>query len=230
MIPVVSRPGTGGSEGRPHTAATSTRAAGSATGRPPGSSAGARPPRARRARPPAAGPRPAGLRWLAASRTAAVSAPGTAASRSPTSAHAAAARSPSAAARTRPALAGGAAPMRVSTSASVPGTAGRSGPPSLARPRDGVGRDGDLQPLAPTALRSRRKTIGDSSSGSKPTSSTAGAASSVGVRDAESGRARDGGGQEGGLLRLSAAGPGSRRRWCRARPGRTSRTRRRPRS
>lgn len=60
------------------------------------------------------------------------------------------------------------------------GAAGSSAPPSLARPRERWSAIAKTLRLpARAALRSRRKTIGDSSSGSKPASSTAGACSSA---------------------------------------------------
>ena len=59
------------------------------------------------------------------------------------------------------------------TRASVPGEEMISVPLSLSRPGDDRGAIAKTAVLAArTALRSRRKTIGDSSSGSKPTSST----------------------------------------------------------
>ncbi len=63
-----------------------------------------------------------------------------------------------------------------SASASAPGSVRISSPPILARPAPANGAsEKTLRPRLRQALRSRRKTIGDSSSGSNPASSTAGA-------------------------------------------------------
>ncbi len=60
-----------------------------------------------------------------------------------------------------------------STSVSVPGAAGISRPPSLRSPPVANGAMATIAArFLRNALRSRRKTIGDSSSGSKPTRST----------------------------------------------------------
>lgn len=114
-----------------------------------------------------------------ASATAAVYPPGTAASRSPTTISA-----PSAAMASRAALPSGPSPLPLASASSqpvsVPGAAGSRVPPAFARP--GVMCEASEKTRIPRlrcALRSRRKTLGASSSDSKPTSSTAGAASSA---------------------------------------------------
>ena len=61
----------------------------------------------------------------------------------------------------------------VSTSASPPGTVGTSRPDSLVRPRLASGATEVTVRPRRTALRRRRKRIGDSSSASKPTRTTA---------------------------------------------------------
>ena len=104
-----------------------------------------------------------------ASRDAAVSAPGVEASRSPTSTTAPGADR---------AVATSPPSSSVSAVASAPGAVCRSRAAVLTEPGERNGAIvNTLVPTRRTALRSRRKTIGDSSSGSKPASSTAGACS-----------------------------------------------------
>ncbi len=70
-------------------------------------------------------------------------------------------------------------PSAASTRGSSPGTVASRVPNALRTPLVSQGATANSRcPRLRAALRSRRKTIGDSSSGSKPTSSTAGAASS----------------------------------------------------
>ena len=66
----------------------------------------------------------------------------------------------------------------VSVAGSAPGTVGSSVPAIFARPGEAsAATENTLIAVLRDALRRRRKTIGDSSSGSNPASSTAGAAS-----------------------------------------------------
>ena len=66
----------------------------------------------------------------------------------------------------------------VSVAGSVPGTVGSSVPETFSRPGEAsAATENTVSPVLRAALRSRRNTIGDSSSGSNPASSTAGAAS-----------------------------------------------------
>ena len=97
----------------------------------------------------------------------------------------------------------------------------------LRRPREVYGASETTRVPVREALRSRRKIAPASSSGSRPARTTVGGALEVGVRDGTA--QHDLGGEEARLLRGDAAGPGSRCRWCRARPGRTCCRRRRPR-
>ena len=170
-MPAVSRAGVGRAPGRPpRPRATSARAAASATGRPPGSSAPSA-PASRAPRSPARRGTHASRAPVAAARSAAARrAPGDVARRSPT-------RTTPPAARPR-ARAGSVEPRSARTAASWPGTVGSRVPPTLARPR--VAWDATAYTCVlclRNALRRRRKTIGLSSSGSKPTRRTALAAS-----------------------------------------------------
>ena len=143
-----------------------------------------------------------------ASRAASVSSPGTSAARSPTRITAPGSRmrvgrGPGHVGRDRPGHAGGhraghglrgasagstvtgasaarsGVPSAASTRGSSPGTVASRVPNAFRTPLVSHGATANsLCPRLRAALRSRRKTIGDSSSGSKPTSSTAGAASS----------------------------------------------------
>jgi hypothetical protein len=116
-----------------------------------------------------------------AAATAAVYAPDTPASRSPSRINAPGCRRDSAARRPSSPSSGPAPPPSASSHwGSVPGAAGSSVPAVLASPRLAcVAREKTFRPRLRLALRRRRKTPGASSSDSKPTSSTAGAASSM---------------------------------------------------
>ena len=180
----------------------------------------------RRRRHPArrrvAAPRPGARRCRAASAAAALNAPGELASRSPTRISA-----PSAAQRL------GDRRRRASRARRprAPGArAGSAPPPSFSAPWEANGAIVHTA-VAPRRvdLRSRRKTIGDSSSGSKPDQQDRGCGlerrrrrRARGVRPATCAA------RNVELLGADPAARGSRCRWCRARPGRTSRRRRRP--
>ena len=142
---------------------------------------------ARRAHRRAAGPSRAGRRSRSASRSAAEYAPGEVASRSPT-------RIDRARRRSSPSSASSAA-------ASPPGAVAIERAAHL-RPARGwrtARSTVTSRPRLRTALRSRRKTIGDSSSGSKPDQQHGGRGLEVGVGDRHR-PARDGGGEEVRLL------------------------------
>ena len=164
----MSRPGWVGTVASPQSASTSARAAASATVRPPGSRVGSAPASTAPRSPARRGTQASLAPVSAASAQAALSAPGELASRSPT-------RISEPSAPSAPTTAPG---SESSASPSPPGTDGMSVPSSLVRPRDERAAT-DQTCVCPSRvdLRSRRKTIGDSSSGSKPASSTAGAAS-----------------------------------------------------
>ncbi len=167
-IASVSRPVSVGTAA-PHACSTSARAASSPTARPPGSSVGSA-PASMAPRSPARRGTQASLAPVRVARSAAaLSAPGEDASRSPTRMTAPSLDSASVTAPSRP----------PSAAASAPGSVATSVPSSLARPREANGAT-DQTAVRPRRvdLRIRRNTIGDSSSGSKPTSSTAGACSS----------------------------------------------------
>ena len=149
--------------------------------------------RPRRGRRRAAAPRPAWRRSRAASAAAADSPPGTVASRSPTNRIAPVG---AAAPRDRPRPRPAAAPRRRARSATTVA-------PSLSSPRVANGATARTRSRRfRYALRSRRKRIGHSSSGSSPTSTTAGACLDVGVGDV--GAAGHRGGEELGLLRATS--------------------------
>lgn len=106
---------------------------------------------------------------MEASFTSAESAPGTVASRSP-------ARMTAPGCLIASAATASTAPRSSRTAVSEPGTAGISVPFILPSPAVANGAtEKTFRPFFRHALRRRRKTIGDSSSGSKPTRSTAGA-------------------------------------------------------
>ena len=189
MISSLSRPARAGSESTPQAAATSARASASATGRPPGSRHGQaagvdRAPVAGAARHPG---HPTPVRW--ASRSAALNAPGEVASRSPT--------------RSTPPASSATAPSSATASraaASSPGAVlAMSSPSILASPRVACAAHREDLGRASDALRSRRKIVAASSSGSSPTSTTVRAASRS---QYVTPRARAGhvGGEEVGLL------------------------------
>src|SRR5579875_793493 len=180
-IAVVSRPGSAGSEPLPQARATSARAAASAAGRPPGSRPGSAPASTAPRSPTRRGIQASRAPDATASLATAASAPGTSASRSPAriTAPGAASACP-ARCQAPPAVPGlaSAAASAVSAAASSPAAVASSSPFSLASPRlASAAIENTVSPPRRAALRSRRKTIGDSSSGSKPASSTAGARS-----------------------------------------------------
>ena len=171
-IAAVSRPASVGSSVTPHTAATSARAAASATGRPPGSRFG-NAPASRAPRSPAR--RGIHARFAPVSSAnfdAADNAPGTEPSRSPTS---------TIAPGLRRSWAIDSVPRSPTCSASShcgssPGIDCRSTPSSLRRPRLAQGAiDATTTPRVRRALRNLRNISGDSSSGSNPTINTTGA-------------------------------------------------------
>ena len=190
-MPAVSRPGTDGSDATPQARATSIRASVSVTGRPTGSRPGIAPASIAPRSPARRGIHASRAPVAAASRATADSAPGVSASRSPARMIAPGTASASAAAFQVAASAAAAdprpedrralpasPPRRPRARASSPGTVASSLPDSLASPRLANGATAyTLSADLRTALRNRRKTMGDSSSGSKPASSTAGACS-----------------------------------------------------
>src|SRR4051794_2943334 len=157
-----SRPSPSGRLSMPQAVAASTRAAASDSGRPPGSRFGRQPvstaPRSLARRGTQASLAP----LVRARRATAVSAPGTVAIRSPT--------------RITPALSSSTSPSwarPATTSASAPGRAAISVPPSLRRPLvDSAATDQTRVRCWRWALRSRRKIVPASSSGSSPTRRT----------------------------------------------------------
>ena len=223
----MSRPAPSGSRSTPHAVATSTRAAASATGRPPGSSDGQRAGLDRAALAgPARHPGEAGPGGLGE--------PDDGGQRAGDGGEPLADEDHHVVAGER---VGGLLDARVARCAGrrgprprCPGAVGSSAP--TASPGRGSASGATACTVSEprrTALRSRRKTIGDSSSGSRPTSSTVERRLEVGVGDAEA-VAGDVRGRGRPPPRPSAGGPGSRRRWCRGRRGRTWRRRRRPRA
>ena len=156
----------------PHTAATSSRARASSAGRPPGSRP-ARAPASSAPRSPARrGTQPSRAPVLEARSAAAESAPGTPAIRSPTRMTAPGCRR---AARVPPV-----SPPRSSRSAlaSPPGSQAHHSASILTVPRVRTGDSAMTRgPPLRVAARRRRKMMGDSSSGSRPTRSTTGARS-----------------------------------------------------
>ena len=169
MMPSVSRPGVSGSPTTSQTSATWARAAALDEGRPPGRRA----PMA----PVSTAPRSPARRGIQARRapvcserrTAAASAPGTVARRSPTRITPPSPRPVSRACAPTSDVA-----RSSSAAVSDPGAVGTSTPDSLSSPRVEKGATAyTAVRCVRTPLRSRRKTIGDSSSGSKPTRSTA---------------------------------------------------------
>ena len=168
MMPSVSRAAVSGSPTTSQTSATSVRAWALAAGRPPGSSAPSAPASRAPRSPARLGIHASLAPALSARAAAAVRAPGTVASRSPTRTTP---PSCSASSAERPALE---PPRSRSTVVSLPGRVGSSRAASLSRPRDAKGATAyTCVLLRRTPLRSRRKTIGDSSSGSNPTRRTA---------------------------------------------------------
>src|SRR5580693_6549944 len=185
IIAAVSRPGAAGSELLPQTLATSARAAGSVTGLPIGSSPGSAPASTAPRSPARRGTQASRAPEATASPAAAANAPGTWASRSPTRITAPGApiawpawrqvsRSGALVVPPRPPWAASA----VSAVASSPGWVTSSSPDSLARPGlASAAMENTWSVCRLAALRSRRNTMGDSSSGSNPASSTTGACS-----------------------------------------------------
>src|SRR5580692_6919397 len=185
IIAAVSRPGAAGSELLPQTLATSARAAGSVTGLPIGSSPGSAPASTAPRSPARRGTQASRAPEATASLAAAANAPGTWASRSPTRITAPGApiawpawrqvsRSGALVVPPRPPWAASA----VSAVASSPGWVTSSSPDSLARPGlASAAMENTWSVCRLAALRSRRNTMGDSSSGSNPASSTTGACS-----------------------------------------------------
>ena len=216
-IAVVSRPSAAGSSSTFQAAAVCSRADASPSGRPPGNRSGSAPASRAPRSPARRGTQANRAPVAAANLLAAESAPGEVASRSPT--RMSAPGSFSCASSGRPS----------SAAASAPGAHSMSLPAIFVSPRVANGAiDITCSAFLRAALRSRRNTIGDSSSGSKPTSRTAGALVQVRVGDRHrlaGRRARRGTRSP----RHCAAGRGSRCRWCPALSARTSSRRRRPR-
>ena len=165
-IASVSRPSPTGRPSTFHAAASCARAVSSVTGRPPGNRFAIAPASNAPRSPARRGTHASRAPVADARRPAAESAPGDAASRSPTRI-------------SEPGRLSSSSPARSSSAvASPPGPVLISLPDSLARPRVAKdAMDNTCRPRLRTALRSRRKTIGTSSSGSSPASSTAGACS-----------------------------------------------------
>ena len=163
-IAAVSRPGPAGRSVMFQASLIRWRARGSVTGCPPGSTVG-RQPASRAPRSPARrGIQASRDPVRSASATAADSAPGLVARRSPARITAPGSRS--------------AAVRASSAAASAPGTVRMCRAASFAVPREASGAIAITgRCRRRTALRSRRNTIGDSSSGSNPTRTTTGAAS-----------------------------------------------------
>ena len=160
-ISVVSRPGAAGSSSTFQAAAICRRAVASVTGRPPGNRFGSAPASSAPRSPARRGTHASRAPVATANRAAAESAPGEVASRSPTRI-----TDPGRFSRSLPARSSSAA-------ASLPGPDLINAPDSLVRPRVANGAiDITCRACFRTALRSRRKTIGASSSGSRPASST----------------------------------------------------------
>jgi hypothetical protein len=163
---VVSRPSAVGSSFTFHAAAACSRADASPIGRPPGSRPGSAPASRAPRSPARRGTHASRAPVAAASLLADENAPGEPASRSP-------------ARMTAPGSFSCASSARLSSAvASAPGTHSMSLPAIFVSPRVANGAIEDTcSAFLRAALRSRRYTIGDSSSGSKPTSRTAGALS-----------------------------------------------------
>ncbi|SHU20335.1 Uncharacterised protein [Mycobacteroides abscessus subsp. abscessus] len=167
-MPAASSPGLSGNAITPHFSAIARRAVLSATGCAPGSRRGSAPASKAPRSPARRGTHTKAAPVLSASCAAADNAPGADASRSPTMITAPGCRSSSEPAR--PAMVSG----------SVPGATTSTSADSLVDPRLTQGAMvSTLSPRLRTPLRSRRKTTGDSSSGSNPASKTAGADSNA---------------------------------------------------
>ena len=188
--------------------------------RPAGARPAAGPPALRRRARPlpgAPGTQTKAAPVASASSTAAVSPPGTTARRSPT--------------RTTAPSARGASPCSPSLSAasaagSSPGAVKMTSAPALAKPGEFQAEIAMTLVPAAAALRSRRKMIGDSSSGSRPTRTTVDADERSAYVIPSPLPATLAAGSP--APRRTADGRGSRCRRCAAPRGRTSRTRRRP--
>jgi len=152
-----SRPAVSGRWSIPQAACRSTRADASEAGRPPGSSCG-RQPASRAANSPARRGIHAQRRPLAAYSRTFGSSPGTSPARSPTSTMVPSSSS---------------AAIESSACTSSPGAVGTRTAPSFRDPLVRNGATARIRvPFLRLPLRSRRKTAEDSSSGSKPTSTT----------------------------------------------------------
>ena len=163
---VLSRPGWAGRSPTFQMSLSWRRAAGSVTGRPPGSRFGRHPASSAPRSPARRGIHASDAPVASARRAAADSAPGLVARRSPTRMIA-------------PGWVSNASVASASSAAaSPPGVVGMTRALSLVDPREANGAMVITGSACwRTALRSRRKTMGDSSSGSNPASTTTGAVS-----------------------------------------------------